>query len=943
MESHQHHETKSIGWLERPVWKSFPGFTREILIIAIILILAFASRFAILGYRVMAHDEVNHVVPAYSLYKGNGYLHDPLTHGPFQFHLLALSYFLLGDSDFSARVPAALFSIAAIFAVLFPMKRYLGKAGALAGGFLFVISPLTLFYGRYTRNEAFIELFAVLTLYGILRYFEKRDNFSLYLLAAVSALQFATKETAFIYTAQLLLFCGFIFLRDLWQLEWKDRVERIRAALIALCALLLLTAGFLLYQFGEFSTGSRLFPLATFSVSAGAIVLIYWFVYMIRRFRFQTFRRLASFNLIIFIWALILPQLAAIPVKLLGWNPLDYSQTGMVRTGSILAGFLILSFLIGIWWNRNVFLKAATTFYLIFITFFTTFFSNGHGFFTGIIGSLGYWLSQHEVQRGGQPLYYYGTILLPIYEFAAIIGLILGLYYALRHRLFWNFPGERISDSISVNHYEDSEPLTEESDGCTVFDDEALIYDNLDSYEFIDRYTPEPGNLEYETHVERSGYFVIREKKQQKVPAFLLFIFWVISALIAYSVAGEKMPWLGVHIAIPIALGAGWGLGILMERSPWDKILSAQGWIGLGCLIIGSYALGSSLAGVMGINPPFQGKELHQLRATNQFVFAAICLLLALIVIIRVWRGWRLREILSVVTLYAMVILCLLQARTAYQSSFIHYDYANEYLVYAHAAPGPKIVLNQIEEIAARTGTGKSIKVAYDNDARYPYWWYFRDYSARLDFDEKPTRTLRDYDVIIANTSKDDQLQPIVQRGYTRYETMRLWWPNQDYFNLTPARIWNALSNPAMRAAIFDIWLNRDFTKYAQTTGKASLTPETWDPAGKMAVYIRKDIISKMWQLGDASLTAVTDDKNDVYFEDEKFVELNPVFSLGSAGSGEGQFNAPRGVAIAQNGDIFVLDSDNNRVQRFSPDGQFITSWARTGARRFESTMGYRA
>ena len=93
--------------------------------------------------------------------------------------MLALSYFLLGDNDFAARVPAALFSVAAVLVVLFGYRRYLGRTGALIGGLMMTISPLILFYGRYTRNEAFIELFMVLTLWTTLRYLEKRDEKSL--------------------------------------------------------------------------------------------------------------------------------------------------------------------------------------------------------------------------------------------------------------------------------------------------------------------------------------------------------------------------------------------------------------------------------------------------------------------------------------------------------------------------------------------------------------------------------------------------------------------------------------------------------------------------------------------------------------------------------------------------------------------------------------------
>ena len=234
-------ETKATeSWLDRPISSLLPRWNLEILLIAAILILAVVSRFHQVGLRVMSHDEVNHVVPSWELYRGSGYRHDPITHGPLQFHLIALSYFLLGDSDFSSRLPAALFSIAAVGVVMIAFRRYLGRAGALIAGLLFLISPYMLFYGRYARNEAFIQLFGVLTLYAILRYLEKGDRFSLYLLTLSIALHFVAKETAFIYAAQVLLFTAILFLEAIVRVPWQDVKARNRFIYLVLAALLLL-------------------------------------------------------------------------------------------------------------------------------------------------------------------------------------------------------------------------------------------------------------------------------------------------------------------------------------------------------------------------------------------------------------------------------------------------------------------------------------------------------------------------------------------------------------------------------------------------------------------------------------------------------------------------------------------------------------------------------
>ncbi|TAK33736.1 MAG: hypothetical protein EPO21_11990 [Chloroflexota bacterium] len=52
----------------------------------------------------------------------------------------------------------------------------------------------------------------------------------------------------------------------------------------------------------------------------------------------------------------------------------------------------------------------------------------------------------------------------------------------------------------------------------------------------------------------------------------------------------------------------------------------------------------------------------------------------------------------------------------------------------------------------------------------------------------------------------------------------------------------------------------------------------------------------------------------------------------GSPGSGEGQLNRPYGIAVDAAGNVYVADSGNNRIQKFSSAGTFLSTWGSYGS-----------
>jgi uncharacterized protein (TIGR03663 family) len=474
--------SKSNHWLQRPIHPALPAITNEIALFAGILLLALVTRFYDLGSRVMSHDESLHTYFSWLLYRGQGYQHTPMMHGPFQFHVIALSYFLFGVSDFTARIPAVLFSIATVWMVWY-WRAYLGRWGALVAGLLMVISPYMLYYGRYVRNEAFVGLSGIVLLYAILRYLESGEKRYLYLVTAATVLHFTSKETAFIYTAQALIFLGVFLIVRVTGQKWQGRDNLYNLFIILLAAAVLLAGigagiGYVKRHGGLISStetaapanpiaGTSL-PAAPVTVSAStilliaaALVLVGAAIVLLAGYGWSNLLKERSFDLIILLMSFVLPMLVAFPLEWLKTRlnvviPTSAASVAALDTRSVTviglfaAAFFAVAIAVGLLWSREWW-KYALTFWLPFTILYTTVFTNAPGFFTGLLGSLAYWIEQQGVERGSQPEYYYILVQIPMYEFLTAIGVLAAIGLGVK-KLFGQRPAvpeeEAASESL---------------------------------------------------------------------------------------------------------------------------------------------------------------------------------------------------------------------------------------------------------------------------------------------------------------------------------------------------------------------------------------------------------------------------------------------------------------------------------------------------------------
>ncbi|MCK6553499.1 TIGR03663 family protein [Candidatus Binatia bacterium] len=252
---------ESPGALDRRVIGSL---TVEQVLYIVLLVIAVASRLYILGVRPFHHDESIHAFFSWKIVDEGvrAYQYDPVYHGPVLYYATAAVMWLLGDTDFTARLSAVLFGFG-VLALAWPLRRYLGRWGALSFLALLTLSPAFTYFTRFQRHDIYVAACNLGFVYFAFRYAETRILRHLYLAAAALALAFATKEDmyalgpVFIASAGLMLLWEVVNSRD-WRAAlggaWAETWDLVRSSIVPLVTALIIFLGIWLAFYTSFGT-----------------------------------------------------------------------------------------------------------------------------------------------------------------------------------------------------------------------------------------------------------------------------------------------------------------------------------------------------------------------------------------------------------------------------------------------------------------------------------------------------------------------------------------------------------------------------------------------------------------------------------------------------------------------------------------------------------------
>lgn len=940
----------------------------DVVILVAILLIAAVTRFYDLSSAAWSHDEAIHTVWSNDLYSGKGYVHNPIYHGPLLYHMTALAFFVLGDSDFAARTMPVLFGLILI-ATPFLFRQWLGKRGWIITSLMFLISPVIAAYSRVDRHDIYVEVCVVLIALAIMKYLTARKAKWLYFAAAMLALSFTAMETTFIFMALFGYFLASAFTYDWFQQRAPDS-RWANAALAAVFGLPFAFVAVVLFFLEKFHLWSD------------------------KRRDGQPAFDVAAFDLLLVLGTFIVPM-GATPLFIkyvLQRDPTDYSSVVAISgSGITLLVFIALSAAVGLLWNWRKWIICAVLFYPIMLVFFTTVFTNPAGIGSGFVGSLGYWISQQAVQRGSQPQYYYLMVTLPLYEYLPYLFGMIGLFYILARRgwkragifglvllallaveaYIWFTPG--VIDTLAQTiPFMPGRQAVSPTDGG-IGNPAAVTVDTLRAANFTVLLLA----------VLLPLFFALAYDPDDESTRFPTLIgLWTLGVLVLFSWAGEKMPWLNMHLAIPLSFVAGYFMNDVLDAD-WRDLIKRGALVMAVVLTLGLLVLAFQLF----FGPaPLSGTPIDALVQRSGTIIAILIIGACAGVVVYIGMSLGLKDALRVVAATLFAILALFTVRTMASAAYYNKDMATETIVYAQGTPDVPHAMQEIEELSRRLCAQNNpdakvpincdngtIKVAYDDDSSWPFVWYLRDYRNAQFYGKDPGAPF-DAEVVIVGDANESKVKPFLGSRYLKREMRLVWWPDESYKGITWTRLFGGTDdqgNPVegvlqpenFKKLVRDMWF---YHKYDRSLSD-------WSYVHRFAFYVRKDIANQLWQYAGVVPPAVANERDpylDKYlqniqaqavvtppsgaFNGPKNMALGPDGSLyvldtnnhqvqkfdsartfvkqwGGMGSAPGQFNEPWGIAVGADGSVYVADTWNHRIQKFDKDGNFVTAWGTFG------------
>ncbi len=387
-------------------------------------------------------------------------------------------------------------------------------------------------------------------------------------------------------------------------------------------------------------------------------------------------------------------------------------------------------------------------------------------------------------------------------------------------------------------------------------------------------------------------------------PFARFLVLWFLTLFAALSFAGEKMPWLNTHLAVPAALIAAWTIQRAWEHWRAPPLHSRA-------LLTIAFALSTAaltlVVFVLDWGPPLA------VRVT----WGAVALLVTIVTTGFVASNLGPRTLPMLVALVVVASLAFFSIRTMIEVTFERGDVPRDMLIYTQSSPDITRMADEIDALAQATGKGADLRIAIDSRTSFawPWVWYLRDYDNVVFSDMEAGLPQGEFDVVLVNaTNAAIVSQNLVSRGVTSFAPPtrypHRWWFPETYKNALTAGPLEGMAWRQIGSGIFKgTWAKDAFSYWRDHEPSAELGSVDG------LAYFPLDFDRETGRLTTQTLEPARPGVDDAG---------RPMF--GGRGARPGQFSAPVDIESGPDGTLYVIDRTTGILQRFDAGGSLLST-----------------
>jgi uncharacterized protein (TIGR03663 family) len=502
---------------------------------------------------------------------------------------------------------------------------------------------------------------------------------------------------------------------------------------------------------------------------------------------------------------------AAVLALVAGLSTHAWSNGGVILSGMVIAYALVavLARLLffGSAESQRAWRIALAIFGIPFTLLFSTFFTNMDGWVMGAFDSIAYWLGEQKTGRADQPWQFY-LYMLSLYEmgicFFAVIGG-LRLYFGNgKAQLFFLKLVAFVPFFLAIvllTYYPKSPPMVLVMAVFAVAGAGVAAWSTFEA---------KPGN-----------HFKV----------FLLY--WSMLALVMFTIAGERMPWLTLHPLTPLTFVAALYLNEFFNR---EEPTFSEHYIALGLLALPVSFIAAMLTRQIplilvhfpkefmswleafhtgGRHGSFQNSTwsgngwLYSVQGKPVLIWLALVLfVVALVLMYFIIERWPQLKRLTKGVYVALFCVCLASLSHGTMNLIFKGDGADprEQMVYVQSSIELVELTHKLERMSRALTGGPYLKVAVEDLCSWPMSWYLRDLpNAQIGFGPPLVMSqVTDFPVVMTGydnatvAGHDQTVADSFSNSYTAYPVrFRRWWGpemaafQQGSFSDQVGRAWN--------------------------------------------------------------------------------------------------------------------------------------------------------